>query len=255
MDLYECAKAICIKQSQQLSFFHEINDLQNHKSVSRTSRILSLNPFLDEHGILRAGGRIEKFSANISLVKPIILNKSEQFTKLLIRHYHEKYYHGSHETITNEIRQHYWIFGLRQALRTVISRCIICKMLRAQTANPKMAALPSARMAYRLRPFSHCGLDYFGPMMVKIGRRREKRWGALFTCMTTRAIHLELAHTLSTDSVIMALKRFIARRGTSLYIYSDNGTNFRGAAKELNQATKELNKNTLEDFAAKNSIA
>ena len=90
-----------------------------------------------------------------------------------------------------------------------------------------MAALSPARLAYRLRPFTHCFLDYFVSMQMRIGRRREKRWGALFTFMTTRGIHIELAHSLSTDSTIMALKRFIARRGSPLVIYCDNGTHFR----------------------------
>ena len=82
--------------------------------------------------------------------------------------------------------------GLRQAIRTVVNKCVICRILRAKPYSPKMGPLPDARVAYRMSPFSYCGLDYFGPMSVKIGRRREKRWGALFTCLTTRAVHLEL---------------------------------------------------------------
>ena len=110
-----------------------------------------------------------------------------------------------------------------------------------------MAALPLARLAYRLRPFTHCGLDYFGLMEVKIGRRREKRWAALFTCMSTRAIHIELANSLSTNSAILALKRFIARRGKPEIIYCDNGTNFRGMCNELKKVFKEFENDKIDN--------
>ncbi|GBP86579.1 hypothetical protein EVAR_69099_1 [Eumeta japonica] len=72
-----------------------------------------------------------------------------------------------------------------------------------------------------------------GPMSVTIGRRHEKRHGALFTCLTTRAVHIELAESLSSDFMILALRRFIARRRTPRVMYSNNGTNFVGANKEL----------------------
>ena len=112
-------------------------------------------------------------------------------------------------------------------------------MLRAQPANPKMASLPDAGLAFRMRPFSHCSLDYFGPINVKIDRRREKRWGALFTCLTVRAVHVEIVNSLSSDSTIMAIKRLSAGRGKRLVFYSYNGTNFKAAANEINQALKD----------------
>lgn len=112
-----------------------------------------------------------------------------------------------------------------------------------------MASLPAGRLAYKIRPFSHCGVGYFGPMQVKIGRRREKRWGVLFTCLTTRAIHLEIASTLTTGSAILALQRLAARRGCPSIIYSDNGTNFRGACRELKDEVAKINKNEQREYA------
>lgn len=102
-----------------------------------------------------------------------------------------------------------------------------------------MGDLPSERLQHHQFPFSCSAIDYFGPMQVTIGRRVEKRWGALFTCLTTRAIHLELVPSLSTSSMIMALRRMAARRGTPKVIFSDNGTNFVGANKELEEAAQE----------------
>ena len=211
--------------------------------MSKSSRILVLSPYVDENGILYAGSRTKRVLKNY-----IILEAKDTFTRLHVKHFHEKYYHASHETVLNELRQQYWIVGLRLTLRKIVAQCIVCKLLRGKPANPKMGDLLSARMAYRLRPFSHCGLDYFGPLTIKIGRRNEKRWVALFTCMTTRAVHLDLVHSISTDSAIQALKRFSSRRGVPLVMYSDNGTNFRGMHKELVKATKEINLERTNDL-------
>lgn len=94
-----------------------------------------------------------------------------------------------------------------------------------------MADLPKERLRADLPPFSNVGVDYFGPFETKRGRSQVKRYGVIFTCMTSRAVHLEMAHSLNTDSCIDALRRFIARRGQVLHIRSDNGTNLVGAKR------------------------
>ena len=99
-----------------------------------------------------------------------------------------------------------------------------------------MAALPRCRLTLYVRPFTFTGMDYFGLMTVTVGRRHEKRYGVLFTCMTTRAVHIEIAASLTTDSAISAVRRLISRRGKLKEIFSDNGTNFRGADAELRRA-------------------
>lgn len=81
--------------------------------------------------------------------------------------------------------------------------------------------------------FTNVGLDYFGPIEVRRGRSMIKRYGVLFTCMSSRAIHLEVAYSLDTDSCIHALRRFICRSGPVKHIRSDNGTNLVGAQAEL----------------------
>ncbi|XP_055590478.1 uncharacterized protein LOC129742585 [Uranotaenia lowii] len=103
-----------------------------------------------------------------------------------------------------------------------------------------MAALPAARLQAFTRPFTYIGLDYFGPLTVRIGRSTVKRWVALFTCLTIRAIHLEVVHSLSTESCKMAIRRFIVCHGSPLEIYSDNGTNFVGANNEIKYSVKQL---------------
>ncbi|XP_076660139.1 uncharacterized protein LOC143363448 [Halictus rubicundus] len=230
-------------------FAREIEALNTGKGINKGSKIIGLKPFMDEVGILRARGRITKFRDGVFNNQPIILDSRHPATMLLIRAYHQRFFHGSSNTVVNEIRQKYYIVGVRRALRSLISKCLICRFRRAKPRSPEMSNLPPGRVAYRQRPFSHCGMDYFGPMQVKIGRRREKRWGVLFTCLTTRAVHLELADSLTTSSAIMALQRLAARRGSPLVVYSDNGTNFKGASKELRDAAATIDEENLRSYA------
>ncbi|XP_058839077.1 uncharacterized protein LOC131694616 [Topomyia yanbarensis] len=90
-------------------------------------------------------------------------------------------------------------------------------------------------MASFVRPFTYVGIDFFGPLAVKVGRSNAKRWVAVFTCLTVRAVHVEVAHNLTTESCIKCIRRFICRRGSPAEIYSDNGTNFQGAARLLKE--------------------
>ena len=105
-----------------------------------------------------------------------------------------------------------------------------------------MADLPIERLGYKQPPFSNTVVDYFGPFLVPIRRSTEKRWGFLFTCLTTRAVHIEVVPSLDTSSSVMGVERFIARQGTPTTIMSDNGTNFVSAQKELLACVESWNK-------------
>lgn len=100
-----------------------------------------------------------------------------------------------------------------------------------------MGELPPERVRPYVRPFTYTGVDFAGPFDVAIGRRREKRWICLFTCLTTRAIHIEIAKDLSTATALMCLRNLANRRGTPYRIRSDQGTNFVGAARVLANAS------------------
>ena len=101
-----------------------------------------------------------------------------------------------------------------------------------------MHDLPADRVDFDSRPFTHVGTDLFGPFYVTKGRgdRKEKRGGVIFSCLSSRASHLEIVTGLDTDSYINALRRFTCRRGTHKLIRSDNGTNLTSADKELKAA-------------------
>ena len=132
---------------------------------------------------------------------------------------------------------------------------MICRRLGARAMKQKMADLPPERLAANQRPFTFVGIDCFGPILVNRGRSVVKRYGIIFTCMTVRAVHLEVLPNLTTDAFINALRRFMSRRGKPRRLFSDNGTNFVGAVKELGTALQEWNnKRKLQKFLLQEAI-
>lgn len=112
-----------------------------------------------------------------------------------------------------------------------------------------MADLPQGRLACEEPPFTNCGVDLFGPIYVKQGRKQLKRWGVIFTCLTVRCVHLEPVESLETDDFINCLRRFVNRRGSPKTMYSDRGTNFIGTSTELKTAIKSLDHQKIAKFA------
>ncbi|XP_055590680.1 uncharacterized protein LOC129742764 [Uranotaenia lowii] len=221
---------------EDLKILKENSELprQKWKALPKTSKLEQLSPVLDEFGILRVDSRIVAAKRVSKETKyPIILPGKHVLTELIIDSYHRKFLHRFDETTVNEIRQKYHIQKLRSLVKKISKRCGICKIRRAQPVVPRMAALPPARLSPFERPFSYVGVDYFGPIHVKVGRSQVKRWIAIFTCLTVRAVHVEIAYNLSTESCVMCVRRFIARRGFPIEIYSDNATNFQGAERLL----------------------
>lgn len=205
--------------------------------INKKSSIYHLNPYIDEKGVLRSRGRIDAAKVSYDVKRPIILPKNNDITNLIVKFYHAKYVHQNFETVINEIRQKYVIPQLRAVLKNVIKNCQICKNRKAKPAPPLMGPLPQARLMYT-QPFTYMGIDFFGPMLITVGRSNVKRWGILATCLTTRAVHIEICSSLSTDVCIMVLRTIFARRGTPSQIYSDHGTNFKGASEELKKPLK-----------------
>lgn len=119
--------------------------------------------------------------------------------------------------------------------------------MQAVAGEQKMADLPQDRVLPDMPPFSSVGMDYFGPFEIKRGRTSVKRWGVIFTCLNTRAVHLEVAGSLDTSSCINAIRRFICRRGTVVTIRSDQGTNLVGAQKELKKSLEEFNHDEIRE--------
>ena len=171
-----------------------------------------LNPQLNE-GLLRVGGRLRNAPVTYERKHPIILPYKHRVTDLIVRQYHEALGHMGQECVLSSLRETFWIIKGRSAVRRVLRRCVHCQQRNARPGEQFMADLPEDRLTPEKPPFSFVGIDYFGPLEVKQGRFRVKRYGCLFTCLTTRAIPIEIAHSLGTDSMVNALRRFISIRG------------------------------------------
>ena len=194
---------------QQDAFPQDVARLSAGKVPSNRSRLRQLSPCLDGQGVIRLQGRIGRAVGVVESAKqPVILDPDHQYTRLLVNYVHVKAGHHGQATVLNELRQRFWILRGRFAVRRSWSTCQYCCNRRSQPQVPPMGNLPASRLTPNVRPFSITGVDYFGPMDVRVGRRTEKRYGVLFTCMVTRAIHIELANSLTTDSCIMAIRRF-----------------------------------------------
>ena len=139
-------------------------------------------------------------------------------------------------------------------MKRVLRQCMSCRIRFSRVAEQVMANLPEARVLPGEFPFASVGIDYFGPILTRINRSVVKRYGCLFSCMKTRAVHIEVASSLTVDSFIMALMRFISRRGKPIEIFSDNGTNFVGAEIELRKLIASWNQTRLSNEMLQRNI-
>lgn len=236
------AETILLKQAQT-EYFEEIKTLKKGGKISKNSSIYKLSPYLDDDNILRIDGRIDYANISYELKHPAIIPKYNYVSELIIMHFHKQYHHINHETAINELRQKYYIPRLRTIYKKVIRKCQMCKIKKTQPKVPQMAKLPKARISAYVSPFTFTGLDFFGPILVTVNRHKEKRYGALFTCLTIRAVHIEIVHSLNTSSCILAIRNFMSRRGVPQEFFSDNGTNFVGSERELREAVEEIDSN------------
>ena len=145
----------------------------------------------------------------------------------------------------NEIRANgFWVIGGTSAVASKIANCVTCRKLQGTVQEQKMSDLPEDRLK-TTPPFTYCAVDYCGPWYIKEGRKEVKKYVALFTCIASRAVHLEISNTLETDSFLNALRRFICRRGPVRQLRSDQGTNFMGAKRQLREALQSMDQGKI----------
>ncbi|XP_055714311.1 uncharacterized protein LOC129808557 [Phlebotomus papatasi] len=201
--------------------------------------IRRLRPFLDDDGVLRVGGRLENSSEPYDAQHPKILPKGI-LAEVIARHFHVTLLHAGPQLLLASIRQIYWPMGGRGLTRKVVRMCIPCFRAKPPIQEQLMANLPEHRVTC-LRPFQPTGTDFAGPLLLKSGQRKvsaRKSYIAVMVCLSTKAIHLELVSSLSTEAYIATLRRFVARRGIPAFMYSDNGTTFVGTDNELKKLLK-----------------
>lgn len=259
LDTYEIQTAtdhLCI-EAQRSRYPDEYANLSNNKAIDKSSSILTLMPYMDANKLIRLYGRTdaaERKYLPIEAQRPILLPRDHRLTELIIDHYHQRMGHQFEDGIICAIRQRYWVPCLRPLVRRIKLRCNFCKV-RAARPNPPIAGqLPPDRLTPFIPPFHFTGMDFFGPVSVTIGRRNEKRWIALFTCLTTRAIHMEVAENLSTDACLLVIKNFCNLRGVPARIRSDCGTNFVGADNEIRRTADFIEPSTIQRDLSTNGI-
>lgn len=197
-----------------------------------------MRPFLYDRNLLRVGGRLQRTMYSNDRKHPVILSKHSRLTTLIILDIHAKHLHCGVQYTLDKFGRKYWITGVRRVIRNILTKCVSCRKGWPVTSHQLMGDLPAVR-ATLTRPFLKTGVDYAGPIPLRLapgrGQRTTKGFIAVFVCMATKAVHLELVSSLSTDAFLAALRRFCSRRGLCQDIYSDNGTNFVGAARQLSE--------------------
>nr|XP_033204626.1 uncharacterized protein LOC117165315 [Bombus vancouverensis nearcticus] len=222
---------------QGIHFPEEIRTLRMNRNAALTRKLTRLNPFIDQKGILRVGGRLRHSSMTFGQKHPILLPKAF-ITARIIEHTHQIHLHSGTQATLYAVRQRYWpVDGRSQVWRT-IKNCVRCCRAHPPSVEYIMGDLPEARVT-ESRPFANVGVDYCGPFYIKETRDRNRRqvkvYVAIFVCLAVKAVHIELVGDLTSETFIAALRRFIARRGFCSTIHSDNGTNFVGAKNDLRE--------------------
>ena len=219
------AKVLLFRLIQHESFGDEIKALQQGKLISKNSSLLKLDPFLGEDGLLRVKGRLQESDLTYDEKHPILLPKGH-LSKLLVRFQHQMLKHAGVGTVITSLRNTYWIIGLRRCVKSVQRECVSCRRLEAPACKQSVAPLPELRVK-QSPPFTVTGLDYAGPLFC-VDLPSKKFYILLFTCAVVRAVHIELTDSLSLNDFLLALRRFVARRGLPSVFYSDNAKTFVG---------------------------
>ncbi|KAK3752073.1 hypothetical protein QZH41_005572 [Actinostola sp. cb2023] len=192
---------------QKLCFAGEMSSF-----VKKSSQLHKLNP-LKIDGLLRVGGRLRNAPIAEEAMHPILLPKKHHVVNLIVRHYHELSGHSGVEHVLALTRERFWPINARATVKKVVNTCFSCRKRNAPPGIQKMADLPDDRVKPDKPPFTYVGIDCFGPFIVKRGRTEVKRYGIVYTCLTIRAIHIEILHSMDTHSFINSFRRFAARRG------------------------------------------
>lgn len=247
------ARECILKSVQRVRYQEEIKCIQEGSNISSSSSLCKLNPILDSDGLLRVGGRIKHSGLDLDYVNPIIVPSRHHLSVLLIRHYHEAVKHQGRHFTEGAIRSAgFWIVGAKRSIASLLFKCVTCKKLRGKTEQQQMGDLPAERLQVA-PPFTYVGVDVFGPWEVTSRRTRgghanSKRWAVMFSCMCTRAVHIELIETMTASSFINALRRLFAIRGPARQIRSDCGTNFVGASRELQMSSTDASPESVERY-------
>ena len=244
------------KYHQTSHFAETLQMLRKPSNVPVKNPLKKLNPFIGTDGLMRVGGRLTNAHLPYASKHPIILHGSSQLVKILLQKIHRESGHLGRETVLAVIKETFHVIKVNKIVRQIIDKCVICRKVQRRPERQQMANLPEDRTAADAPPFTNTGTDVFGPFFISRGRGnvQEKRYGVIFTCLVSRATHIEVSPGLDTDSFINAFRRFIARRGKPKIMRSDNGTNLTSAEKELKAAINDWNKDRIHEYCLQENV-
>ena len=236
------AEKLVIKTAQRHAFGPQLLRLERGQKLKKKDSLAVLEMFVDpKSGLLRAEGRLQQSHLPDKQKQPIVLPSRGHLTTMIVRHvHHEDAKHGGTEYTLSLIRRKFWIPRARGIVKSVLKACITCRKVHAVKCEQAMAELPESRSAVREPPFTHVGVDTFGPFFVLDIKRPINV--CLFTCMTVRAVHLEPLYTMDRMSFLQALRRFICRRGVPKTIHSDNASSMNAARRTYAKALEKVKK-------------
>ena len=239
------AEVLWLATAQSHTFPEEIKSLRKKKAVPNNSSLRTLHPFLDDSGLLRVGGRLSNAQFAYARRHPVILLGRHSLTKLIIRAEHVRLLHAGPTLVSSSLGRRFHIVRQRIAVRSITRACVVCRRVSARPQPQLMGQLPVERVTPGI-VFENVGIDYAGPIHVKLGRVRKptvvKAYICLFVAMSVKAVHLEAVSDLTSAAFIACLRRFVARRGKPSCIWSDHGSNFVGASRELAELAEFLEK-------------
>ena len=231
-------KEACNMWTRYIQQKHFSIDESNKNKIDST--ISNLGIYKDGNGILRCRGRFH-FVRN----HPRLLPNNNHYTNLIITRYHRKLLHSGVSQTLASIQTDYWIIQGRSAVRKAIRQCLICIHWEgAPFKTPLFAPIPEYILYANIPPFTYVGIDYLGPLFIKDNADdRRKNWVCLFTCLSIRAVHLELVESMTTTNFLLCLRRFIARRGIPRLVISDNASQIKLGDNVMQQVWMETKKN------------
>lgn len=219
-------------QTVQIKQFR--SELECLSSNTSNTRIQQFGLFLDDQDqIIKCKGRLDNVKLSEHALNPILLGSNHRFVHLIIRDYHERCFHGGVNNTLTHVRERFWIIHGRQIVKQFCKACVVCKRIQGLSyKSPNTGNLPSYRVSDD-PPFTHTGVDFAGPLYIKYDDKELKSYVCLFTCASTRAIHLELTRTLTVESFLQAFRRFTSRRGVPATMISDNAKTFKSSSCEI----------------------
>ncbi len=243
------AERYWVRLIQHTHFEEEIQALSKERPLHTSSPLVPLNPFMDSTNILRVGGRRQFSASSYDSRHPIIVHGKHPLTRMIVRSEHARLLHAG-PTLLAASHTRYHIVGGRKLIRSIVRECVVCRRYSTKPRPQMLGQLPIERVTPGT-VFDNVGVDYAGPVLVKYGYVRKpvivKTYVCVFVSLTVKAVHLELVSDLTSDAFVACLRRFVARRGCPSLIWSDWGTNFVGAARELKEIYQFLRDRKTQD--------